>query len=85
MCNMGIDCTLNQALAVLDTAYDPVFDTASEWQDFYSAKQLPKESIVEWHTRLTRLWKIIPEQCDSKQQIKTKLWSGLYSENIKES
>ena len=83
--NMGIDCSLNQVLAALDTAYDPVFDTASAWQDFYSAKQLPKESIVEWHTRLTRLWKMIPDHGDPKQHIKTKLWSGLYSENIKES
>ena len=83
--NMGIDCTLNQVLTALDTAYDPVFDTASAWQDFYSAKQLPKESIVEWHTRLTRLWEMIPDHGDPKQHIKTKLWSGLYSKNIKES
>ena len=82
---LSISCTLSDIFDALDTAYDLVLDEPSAWQKFYNARQLPKESVVDWHTRLTGIWSRIPAHGPSNLTIKKRLWDGLQSEQTKES
>ncbi len=83
--NIGIACSLADVFSALDIAYDSVKDSATAWHEFYAAKQLQKETIIEWHTRLHKLWSQIPEPGSPDLHIKKKVWTGLYSESTKES
>ena len=82
---LPIDCTLQTIINALDTAYDLILDAPTAWQRFYNAKQSSKESVVEWHTRLTAIWSQIPGHGMAELHIKKRLWDGLHSDQVRES
>ena len=82
---LDVTCKLDDILSALDTAYEAVLDPALAWQAFYNAKQYKTETIVEWHTRISKIWSTIPNHGDVELHIKKRLWDGLYSDNVKES
>ena len=82
---LPVDCTLDTIFSALDTAYDLIHDAPTAWQRFYNAKQAPKESLVEWYTRLTGIWSQIPDHGAAELHIKMRLWDGLHLEQLKES
>ena len=82
---LPVDCTLQTIINALDTAYDLILDAPTAWQRFYNAKQSPRESVVEWHTRLIRIWSQIPGHGMAELHIKKRLWDGLHSDQVRES
>ena len=82
---LQVNCTLNDIFTALDTTYEAIHDEPAAWQLFYSVKQSRSESVVEWHTRLCSVWARIPDPGDVGLKIKKRLWTGLYSDAMKES
>ena len=82
---LDIDCSLDNILEALNTVYGDVHDESEALQRFYSAEQSNKESIVDWHTRLSSIWSKIPKPGQPNLKIKKRLWVGLKSSALKES
>lgn len=82
---LEINCSLDDILNALDTAFDHIHDEESAQQKFYNAVQGPKASLVEWYTRLTTLWMHIPDRGTKHLQVKKRLWNGLRSSVTREA
>ena len=71
-------------LRQLKANFEKVSDTASSWQKFYSATQSSKETIIDWRSRIQDLYKKTGNKNDSDLHLRTKLYTGLYSQKLKD-
>ncbi len=76
--------TKDELIEALEISFGPVKDSAASWATFYSAHQLPKETLVEWRTRLFVLYKKTGNKDNTDLHMKTRLYHGLANQKVKE-
>lgn len=83
---LGEDVTLTQVMTKFDTLYGNVLPTEKVLETFYTSKQFPSESVVEWSNRLEALAypiKTMYSHTDLQNMMRSKFWSGLYFDHIR--
>ncbi len=86
MRNLGNQITVDKLLSRLDVTFGNVLSTEQLFQEFYSARQRPDESISGWAGRLEALLTQLREQgslnpAASQDMLRSKFWSGLGSDS----
>lgn len=82
----GLDYSTNKSEIIQELQHNfaPVSDKSAAWQNFYAASQKPKESLVEWRTRVLMLYKETSTTPIDDAAIKNKLYVGLTSQRLKD-
>ena len=80
--------TVERVLSRLDITYGNVLSTEQLFQEFYSARQKPDESINDWACRLEALLTQLKEQgslesSSARDMLCSKFWSGLSSSEVR--
>lgn len=86
--HLGEDPTVKTLLGKLQAVFGEVLSAEQLLEAFYSAKQLPKESVAVWGCRLEELVDKSRREgaidaTTADGMLRTKFWSGLYSPNVK--
>lgn len=84
------DTDTSKIISTLGEYYGKVVSKETSWQLFFSAAQLPKESVVSWKSRLEGLMyraTLTEELCSSEREerLKNQFWSGLCNSKVKEA
>ena len=83
---MGSDVSVEQVLAKFDVRFGDVRPCDRTLEQFFSARQLPTESVSVWGCRLEELLSQVRDPdgvAAAKSMLRSRYWSGLYSDQIK--
>ena len=83
---MGSDVSVEQVLAEFDVRFGDVRPCDRTLEQFFSARQLPTESVSVWGCRLEELLSQVRDPdgvAAAKSMLKSRYWSGLYSDQIR--
>ena len=81
--NVDYTTTKDELVDLLKTYFDDVAEKSSAWQIFYGATQAKTESLVEWRSRLLRLYNNTGSTMDDSI-LKSKLYDGLHSQRLRD-
>lgn len=86
--HLGEGVTVSKILEKFQAVFGEVLSAEQLLETFYSAKQLPKESVACWGCRLEELVdkarrKGAIDEVSARLMLRSKFWSGLYSPNVK--
>lgn len=86
--HLGEGVAIRDLLAKLDVVFGDVLSTESVLENFYSSRQLAKESMALWACRLEDILqkavlKGAFEESASKEMLRSKFWSGIFDPNMK--
>ena len=83
---MGADASVEQVLAKFDVRFGDVQPSDKALEHFFSARQLPSESVSVWGCRLEDLLSHVTDPSGvaaARSMLRSRYWSGLYSDQIK--
>lgn len=84
--NLGTSATVDRVLEKFERLYGEVQQPEVQLQNFFDATQHSEESVSSWACRLEsiltglHLW-----QGELRQMLRSKFWSGLFDERVKDS
>ena len=82
---MGSDVNVRQILEKCDVRFGDVFPNDVTLEQFFTARQLPSESMVAWGCRLEELlsWVRDPSSVSAaRSMLRSRYWSGIYSDRF---
>ena len=83
---MGSDVSVQQLLEKLDVRFGDVRPSDMTLEQFFTARQLPAESVSAWGCRLEDLLSRVTESrsaAAARTMLRSRYWSGLYSDKIR--
>ena len=83
---MGSEVSIEQILSKFDVRFGDVFPTDVTLEQFFTAKQLPNESIAAWGCRLEDLLSRVRDPISAsaaRSMLRSRYWSGIQSERIR--
>jgi hypothetical protein len=84
--NLGVDIDPKGVIEKFDVVFGNILPSEMLLEDFYTARQNEKESIIAWGCRIESLLNKAKEQgtiLGTEDMAKTKFWSGIRDEKIK--
>ena len=84
--NLGLDISTKLVLEKFNVVFGNVLPSEMLLEDFYTARQGEKESVVAWGCRIERLLMKAKEQGTIKgteDMARTKFWSGIKDDRVK--
>lgn len=81
---LSYEASKDEIISALETNFGDVSDVGSYWQEFYNATQHPKESLIEWRTRLHKIYLKTGNTTDSDVHLKTRLYHGLRDQKLRD-
>ena len=83
---MGSDVSVQQLLETLDVRFGDVRPSDMTLEQFFTARQLPTESVSAWGCRLEDLLSRVTDSrsaAAARAMLRSRYWSGLYSDKIR--
>ena len=80
---MGSDVTVRQ---ILDVRFGDIFPTDVTLEQFFTARQLPNESMSAWGCRLEDLLSRVRDPSSAtaaRSMLRSRYWSGIYSDRFR--
>ena len=83
---MGSDVTVMQILDKFDVRFGDIFPTDVTLEQFFTARQLPNESMAAWGCRLEDLLNRVRDPSSAsaaRSMLRSRYWSGIYSDRFR--
>ena len=83
---MGSDVTVRQILDKFDVRFGYIFPTDVTLEQFFTARQLPNESMSAWGCRLEDLLSRVRDLSSAtaaRSMLRSRYWSGIYSDRFR--
>ena len=83
---MGTDVSVQQVIDKFDVRFGDVCPTDMTLEQFFTARQLPTESMSAWGCRLEEIVSKIKDTASAaaaQNMLRTRYWTGIYSEKIR--
>ena len=83
---MGSDVTVRQILDKFDVRFGDIFPTDVTLEQFFTARQLPNESMAAWGCRLEDLLSRVRDPSSAsaaRSMLRSRYWSGIYSDRFR--
>ena len=83
---MGSEVSIDQILSKFDVRFGDVFPADVTLEQFFTAKQLPNESIAAWGCRLEDLLSRVRDPISAsaaRSMLRSRYWSGIQSKGIR--
>ena len=83
---MGSDVNVRQILEKFDVRFGDVFPNDVTLEQFFTARQLPSESMAAWGCRLKDLLSRVRDPSSAsaaRSMLRSRYWSGIYSDRVR--
>ena len=83
---MGSDVNVRQILDKFDVRFGDIFPTDVTLEQFFTARQLPNESMSAWGCRLEDLLSRVRDPSSAataRSMLRSRYWSGIYSDRFR--
>ena len=83
---MGSDVTVRQILDKFDVRFGDIFPNDVTLEQFFTARQLPSESMAAWGCRLEDLLSRVRDLSSAsaaRSMLRSRYWSGIYSDRVR--
>ena len=83
---MGTEVSVEEVLRKFDVRFEDVCPTDLTLKQFFTAKQIPTESMSAWGCRLEDMFGRIKDSssaASARHMLRSRFWSGIYSDKIR--